>query len=101
MPRLTYSQAQTLLNRYRDSGLSQLAFRKKYNISTSLFAYWLPKCYSRPSKPTPAFQEIILPDATPSHAHCTLCLPNGLKLEFPVGHLDSVIAALTNGKREC
>jgi hypothetical protein len=101
MARLTYSQAQNLLHRYQASGMPQLAFCKKHNISTSLFRYWLPRCEVRNTAPKPTFQEITLTQATASPAHCTLALPGGIRLEFPVTQLTSVIVSLTTGPRVC
>jgi hypothetical protein len=101
MQRLTKSQAQKLLRLYRASGLSQLAFRKKHNLGTSLFAYWLPRCEALESAPKATFQEITLPQATHSPANCTLTFSDGITLTFPTAQLNSVIVTLTNGCREC
>jgi uncharacterized protein with NAD-binding domain and iron-sulfur cluster len=101
MSRLTKSQAQNLLRLYHASGLSQLAFRKKHNLGTSLFAYWLPRCEALESSPKATFQEIALPQVSHSPANCTLTFSDGIKLTFPATQINSVIAALTNGCREC
>ena len=95
MPRqsLTPSQAQHFLEQYNAGKLSQLAFRKKYRLSSSLFAYWKPRLHATKA-PRPSFQELHIPSSIDSHAKCMLTLPSGAKLEFPTSHLPSALALL-------
>ena len=98
---LTPSRARRLLERYRAGKLSQVAFCRKHHISTSLFAYWMPR-FRAPEAPSKAsFQELHLPSTPISHGPCLLTFPSGARLEFPASHIPQVLSALTEGKTPC
>ena len=101
MPRqkLSLTQAENLLTKYQQSNLSRKAFAKKYDISLSLFAYWIPLLQKLKVKKHPSFQELTIPSSI--HSSCTLTLPSGAKLEFPSSQLTSALATLIAGDTSC
>lgn len=98
---LTPSRARRLLDQYRTSNLTQTAFCRKHRVSTSLFAYWMPRFRAPATPAKPAFQEVRLPPTPVSQGQCALILPSAARLEFPASHLPAVLAMLTGGTTPC
>lgn len=98
---LTPSRVRRLLQQYRAGDLTQAAFCQKHNVSSSLFAYWLPKYQASANLTPPTFQEVRLPPTPASAMQCVLTLSSGARLEFPASQLPAALAILAGGTAQC
>ena len=87
-----------LLEKWKASGLSQLSFCKRENISKSTFGYWYRKykkekglLSEEPQKANQAFIPVEMPgnrstkDMLPTSSRIEVSFPNGVRVSCPVG----------------
>ena len=87
---------------YEASGLSQLEFCRQHQLSVSMLRYYYKQLLCKKAPPTALsnrFIEVTLPSS--SGNHCLLHLPNGIKVEIPLGCEERSLRNLIEVLRSC
>jgi len=97
-PRRSPSEIEQLVQQFRASGLSQVAFCRDHGLSPATLAYYRKRC-ALPASAAPALVPVHLaPSPSARHSGLTLALASGHRVEIDCGFdaatLQLLLAAL-------